>query len=35
MHKNIPQGLKPNVSKAIMSEVKLRPPKENDFFHNL
>jgi len=27
MQKTIPQGLKPNASHAVMSELKLRPPK--------
>jgi hypothetical protein len=32
---NFPQGLKPDASKAVMSELKLRPPKGNDFFPRL
>ena len=31
MQKNFPQGLKPNASKAVMSELKLRPPKNLRF----
>jgi hypothetical protein len=29
--KLLPQRLKPNRSEAVMSELKLRPPKETDF----
>jgi hypothetical protein len=35
MQKTFPQGLKPNASKLVMSELKLRPPKGNDFFRKL
>jgi hypothetical protein len=35
MQKSLPQGLKPDASKALMSEPKLRPPKRNDFFRSL
>jgi hypothetical protein len=35
MQKNLPQGLKPDASKAVMSELKLRPPKGKGFFRNL
>jgi hypothetical protein len=35
MQKTFPQGLKPDVSKAVMSELKLRPPNGDDFFRNL
>jgi len=27
MQKGLPQGLKPDASNAVMSELKLRPPK--------
>jgi len=29
------QGLKPNASKAVMSELKLRPPNGDDFSRSL
>jgi hypothetical protein len=35
MQNDFPQGLKPNASKAIMSELKLRPPKKHHFFRSL
>ena len=31
MQKVFPQGLKPDASKAVMSELKLRPPKKQTF----
>jgi len=35
MQKDFPQRLKPNASKAVMSELKLRPPKKLAFFRSL
>jgi hypothetical protein len=35
MQKTLPQGLKPDASKAAMSELKLRPPNGDDFSRDL
>jgi hypothetical protein len=32
MQRSLPQGLKPDASNAVMSELKLRPPKNMFFF---
>jgi hypothetical protein len=35
MQETFPQGLKPDASKAVKSELKLRPPKGKDSLRKL